>query len=159
MSKEVIANLHEGLLEADAQGVAQNAMAESYAISPDGKRALIRSSFWNPPNLEMFWISLWDIESGLPLMDRTEFYDDGLTDGVIRSARFAPDGHITFIGDAALAPSSLELAMPAALPTALPGYAEAIAGQSINAEGLAVAVPNRAGRLVEGNKLIESLTD
>ena len=49
--------------------------------------------------------------------------------------------------------------MPAALPAALPGYAEAIAGQSINAEGLAVAVPNRAERLVEGNKLIESLTD
>lgn len=129
------------------------------AISPDGKRAMIRSSFWNPPNLEIFWISLWDIESGLPLMDRTEFYDDGLTDGVIRSARFTPDGDITFVGDAALVPASLELAMPSALPAALPDYAEAIGGQTIDAEGLAVAVANRAERLVEGNKLIESLTD
>lgn len=129
------------------------------AISPDGKRAMIRSSFWDPPNLEVFWISLWDIESGLPLMDRTEFYDDGLTDGVIRSARFTPDGDISFVGDEALAPTSLELAMPAALPAALPDYAEAIAGQTIDAEGLAVAVANRAERLVEGNKLIESLTD
>jgi WD40 repeat protein len=129
------------------------------AISPDGKRAMIRSSFWDPPNLEVFWISLWDIESGLPLMDRTEFYDDGLTDGVIRSARFTPDGDITFVGDEALAPSSLELVMPSALPAALPDYAEAIAGQTIDAEGLAVAVANRAERLVEGNKLIESLTD
>lgn len=129
------------------------------AISPDGTRALIRSSFWNPPNLELFWLSLWDIESGLPLMDRTEFADDGLTDGVVRSARFTSEGDVAFVGDEALQPTSLELAMPSALPTALPGYAEAIAGQSINAEGLAIAVPNRTERLVDGNKLIESLTD
>lgn len=127
------------------------------AISPDGKRVMIRSSFWNPPNLELFWISLWDIATGLPLMDRTELADDGLTDGVVKSARFTPDGHITFIGDAALEPASLELAMPLALPSELPGYVEAIAGQSINAEGLAVAVSNRAERLTAGNKLIESL--
>jgi hypothetical protein len=129
------------------------------AISPDGSRALIRSSFWNPPNLELFWISAWDIESGLPLIDRTELADDGLTDGVIRSARFTAEGDITFIGDQALEPTTLELQIPAALPTSLPGYAEAIAGQSINAEGLAVAVPNRADRLLEGNELIESLTE
>ena len=49
--------------------------------------------------------------------------------------------------------------MPTALPAALPAYAEAIGGQTIDAEGLAVAVANRAERLVEGNKLIESLTD
>ncbi len=128
------------------------------AISPDGKRALIRSSFWNPPNLEMFWISLWDIESGLPLMDRTEFADDGLTDGVVRSARFSGDGHLTFIGDAALQPSSIELSTPGPVPEALPTYAEAIAGQSINVQGLAEPVANRMERLAEGNALIEALT-
>ena len=47
----------------------------------------------------------------------------------------------------------------AALPAALPDYAEAIGGQTIDAEGLAVAVANRAERLVEGNKLIETLID
>lgn len=129
------------------------------AISDDGTRALIRSSFWDPPNMEVFWISLWDIETGLPLMDRTQFYDDGLTDGVVRSARFAPDGHLTFIGDSALEPSSLQLTTPAALPAALPVYAEAIAGQSINTQGLAEVVPNRAERLDEGNKLLESLAE
>ncbi|HZY68836.1 MAG TPA: toll/interleukin-1 receptor domain-containing protein [Devosia sp.] len=127
------------------------------AISPDGKRAMIRSSFWNPPNLEVFWMSLWDIETGLPLMDRSEFADDGLTDGVVRSARFTPEGHVTFIGDEALSPTTLELAVPEAVPPALPDYAEAIAGQSINAEGLAVAVPNRAERLDQGNALLTSL--
>lgn len=129
------------------------------AISPDGKRALLRSSFWNPPNLELFWISLWDIESGLPLMDRTEFADDGLTDGVVRSARFTPAGDLTFVGDTALVPTSLELAMPPVVPAALPDYAEAIAGQSINSEGLAIAIPNRASLLAAGNGLIEGLTD
>ena len=129
------------------------------AISPDGTRALIRSSFWDPPNLELFWISLWDIESGLPLMDRTEFADDGLTDGVVRSARFAADGHITFIGDTALVPSSLELTMPPGLPAALPDYAEAIAGQSITVEGLAEPVANRATRLEAGSRVIAALTE
>ena len=129
------------------------------AVSPDGRRAMIRSSFWNPPNLEVFWISLWDIESGLPLMDRTEFQDDGLTDGVVRSARFTADGDITFVGDDKLVPTSIEVMAPPALPAALPTYAEAIAGQRIDAGGLAVAVANRSERLVEGNKLIESLAD
>ncbi|RYE10128.1 MAG: toll/interleukin-1 receptor domain-containing protein [Hyphomicrobiales bacterium] len=129
------------------------------AISPDGKRVMIRSSFWNPPNLELFWISLWDIETGLPLMDRTAFADDGLTDGVVRSARFAGDGHLTFIGDTALTPATLELTTPAVLPAALPDYAEAIAGQSINAQGLAELVPNRAGALEAGNRLLESLAE
>lgn len=127
------------------------------ALSPDGRRALIRSSFWDPPNLEVFWISLWDVETGLPLMDRTRFDDDGLTDGVVRSARFSADGHVTFIGDEALTPHSLELATPPALPAALPDYAEAIAGQTITPEGLAEQVADRAERLVAGNRLLESL--
>ena len=129
------------------------------AISPDGRRAMVRSSFWDPPNVEVIWISLWDIESGLPLMDRTEFADDGFSDAVVRSARFTPDGDITFIGGATLEPQSLELSMPSPLPTALPAYAEAIAGQSINSEGIAVAIPNRADRLAEGSKLIEALVE
>lgn len=130
------------------------------AISPDGKRALIRSSFWDPPNLEMFWISLWDIETGLPLMDRTEFADDGLTDGVVKSARFTANGDVAFLGDKTFAAASaIELTIPAALPEALPGYAEALAGQSINAEGLAATVPDRSERLVAGSRLVESLAD
>jgi hypothetical protein len=130
------------------------------AISPDGRHALIRSSFWNPPNLEMFWISLWDIETGLPLMDRTEFADDGLTDGAVKSARFTAGGDIAFVGDETFeAASPIELAIPPALPDALPGYAEAIAGQSINAQGLAAAVPDRSQRLVAGSRLVESLAD
>ncbi|MEO7221023.1 MAG: hypothetical protein ABIY37_00975, partial [Devosia sp.] len=129
------------------------------AISPDGRRAMVRSSFWNPPNVEVIWISLWDIESGLPLMDRTEFADDGFSGAVVQSARFTPDGDITFIGSATLEPQSLELSMPTPLPSTLPGYAEAIAGQSINAEGIAVAVANRSERLAEGGKLIEGLID
>jgi hypothetical protein len=129
------------------------------AISPDGRRAMIRSSFWNPPNLEVIWISLWDIESGLPLMDRTEFADDGLTDAVIQSARFTADGDVTFIGSSAMEPQTLELAMPTPLPAALPGYAEAIAGQSITSEGIAEPLANRAERLAAGSQLIESLTN
>lgn len=127
------------------------------ALSPDGQRALIRSSFWDPPNLEVFWISLWDVATGLPLMDRTRFDDDGLTDGVVRSARFSGDGHVTFIGDKALVPHSLELTTPPALPAALPNYAEAVADQTITSEGLAERVPDRAERLVAGNRLLESL--
>ncbi len=92
-------------------------------------------------------------------MDRTEFADDGLTDGVVRSARFAADGHITFIGDTALVPSSLELTMPPGLPAALPDYAEAIAGQSITVEGLAEPVANRATRLEAGSRVIAALTE
>jgi hypothetical protein len=127
------------------------------ALSEDGSRALVRSSFWNPPNMEIFWLSLWDIETGLPLMDRTEFQDDGLTDGVIKSARFTPDGQIAFIGDKALTPQTLALSAPPALPTALPAYAEALANQTITDAGLAESVPDRTSRLVEGNRLIGEL--
>lgn len=126
-------------------------------ISEDGSRALVRSSFWNPPNMEIFWISLWDIETGLPLMDRTEFQDDGLTDGVIKSARFTPDGQIAFIGDKALMPQALALSAPPALPTALPTYAEALANQTITDAGLAESVPDRTSRLAEGNRLFDEL--
>lgn len=129
------------------------------AISPDGTRAMVRSSLWDPPNLEFFWISVWDIGSGLPLIDRVAFEDDGLTDGIVRSARFTPDGNITFIGDEALVPNGIELDVPAATETVLPDYAEAIAGLRINAEGVAVAVPNRSERLVEGTSLIQSVVE
>jgi len=129
------------------------------AISPDGTRAMIRSSFWNPPNLELFWISLWDIGTGLPLMDRMMFADEGLSDDEVQSARFTPDGHISFVGGKDLEPSSLELGVPPALPQALPTYAEAIAGQSINRQGLAEPVANRADRLEAGNALIDTLAE
>jgi len=127
------------------------------ALSPDGQRALIRSSFWDPPNVEVFWISLWDVQSGLPLMDRTEFGYDGLTDGVVLSARFATGGHLTFIGDEALAPRSLELVPPAPLRETLPQYAEAIVDRRINAQGLAERIPDRSGRLASGKDLLESM--
>jgi WD40 repeat protein len=126
-------------------------------ISPDGQRAMIRSSFWDPPNVEVFWISLWDIQTGLPLMDRTKFATDGLTDRQVQSARFATDGHITFIGDEALAPQSLEVSPPAAFSQTLPQYVEALVNRSINAQGLPERIPDRADRLAAGNQLLESM--
>ncbi len=37
ISKEVISAIHEGLIEMNGDGKAENAMAESYSLSPDGK--------------------------------------------------------------------------------------------------------------------------
>jgi len=124
------------------------------ALSPDGQSALIRSSFWDPPNVEVFWLSLWDIQSGLPLMYREQFGDDGSVAGAVSSARFAADGHLTFIGGE---PHSLELSPPAPLHQILPQYAEAIVGRRINTQGLAEPIPDRADRLVSGDKLLASI--
>jgi hypothetical protein len=91
-------------------------------------------------------------------MDRTEFGDDGLIDGVVRSARFAADGNnVTFIGDDVLAPRTLELNVPEVFRRSLPQYAEAIVGQRINAQGLVEPIEDRVDRLAAGNRLLESL--
>jgi len=120
-------------------------------LSADGRTALVRSSFWDPPNVDYFWLNVWDIDSGLPLIDRVQMADDGLTDGVIRSATLdQQSGHLIYIGDAAMVPQSIEVAPPAQVAALLPQYSEAIAGQTIDSEGIAVAVPDRAERLAAG---------
>lgn len=53
----------------------------------------------------------------------------------------------------------LELIPPASLVTALPAYAEAIAGRTITSEGNSEPVADRAARLAAAYKLIDELPE
>jgi hypothetical protein len=132
------------------------------SISPDNKTALIESSFWNPPNLELQWYSFWDLDTSLPLMDRTRF-ERGISDGdEVEQAQIDPTAqYIIFAGQSKeqklVALSWLHLAWPKTANNWIPDFAEAIGGVSINNEGVLEPVAERAKKISQGYENIAKL--
>lgn len=126
-------------------------------LSADGKKALIRSSFWDAPNMDIFWINLWDVDSGLPLMDRTRFADDNLTEGAVQSAAIDPGtGRVVYLTGSRPV-RSVQVDAPTQVKSWLPDFAEAATGLSINPQGLPVRIEDRATRLKDGIGRLDGL--
>jgi TIR domain len=129
-------------------------------VPRDNKIALIESALWDPPNLEYQWYSLWDLETSLPLMDRTLFKNDS-GDGEVERAAIDPMAqYIIFAGQSKeqkLVPlSSLHLAWPEAANNWIPDFVEAIGGVAINNEGVFEPVPERPRKVRQGfEKIVE----
>ena len=135
------------------------------SISRDNKTALIRSSLWYPPNLDFQWYSLWDLDTSLPLMDRTRFVNDMMSDSEVEQveqAQIDPTAqYIIFAGQSKeqkLVPLSwLHLAWPETASNWIPDFAEAIGGVSINNEGVLEPVAERPKKIRQGFEKIAKL--
>ncbi|UGY19615.1 toll/interleukin-1 receptor domain-containing protein [Bradyrhizobium septentrionale] len=122
-------------------------------VPRDNRRALIASSLWDPPNVDLQWYSLWDLETGLPLMDRTLF-ENTMGDDEVERAMIDPDAkYVAFTGHSNkrfVALASLDLTPPETVSGWLPDLVEALGGLAINNEGAFEPVPDRPGKIRQG---------
>jgi hypothetical protein len=122
-------------------------------VPRDKKSALIESSLWDSPNVDRQWYSLWDLASGLALMDRTYFAND-MDDNEVERAMIDPDAqNIVFVGESEkkfVALSSLSLALPEAAENWMPDLVEAIGGVAVSSQGAFEPVPDRQEKIRQG---------
>jgi len=89
----------------------------SAQLSKDKRKILTVTHFWDPPNLAYYWISLYDISTGLPLIEILEYFDVGSSaTGHINFGILSNDGSRILLGDgpsdAAFEPDSEMLLLP-----------------------------------------------
>ncbi|WP_419910708.1 toll/interleukin-1 receptor domain-containing protein [Hoeflea sp.] len=128
----------------------------SVAISADGSRVLVRSFFWNPPNVAYWWFNLWDTGTALPLFDR-KLSIDWTGDTVPVDAVFdTSEAFVTFTGetetDRRALLEQIQIAPPEGVGDWLPDFAEALGGIAFDDNGLPAQLPadERAARLDAG---------
>ncbi|HEY4308802.1 MAG TPA: hypothetical protein VGN12_05050 [Pirellulales bacterium] len=108
---------------------------------------LTRSFFWDPPNLGYYWFTVWDIESGLPLID-VERGGEAVAkdeDSVLNYAYVSPDQRFLFLeGDDPNKTNRSILLLPTPeLRAILPKAAEAFGGLKVESDGSFTVVPDR----------------
>jgi WD40 repeat protein len=138
------------------------ATTELTVLSPDGKGATIGSYFYDPPNLENHWLSFWDLESALPLTDRVYFADDSVTNGVVQSVRMDASGrYLVFVNETdnkkATPVSWLQVEPPPSVGAWIADFSEAIAGLSLDDQGILVPVPDRPAKLERGLRALAEM--
>jgi hypothetical protein len=130
---------------------------EAIRISEEGDLALTQSFFWDPPNLEHNWISLWDVKTGLPLMDRTHMTAGGGDQLEPTDADFDLSGRfLVLFNSESGGPtpiSWIEIAPPTGASSWLPDMAEALGGIALDPNGNPAEVSNRFQKL-DGSRLI-----
>jgi hypothetical protein len=131
-------------------------------VARDKKSALIESSLWDSPNVDHQWYSLWDLETGLALMDRTHFANaNDMSDNEVERAMMDPDTqNVIFVGENEkkfVALSSLSLALPEAAESWIPDIVEAIGGVAVNSQGAFEPVPGRQTKIRQGFEKIRGV--
>ncbi len=134
---------------------------KSVVLTANGDRALVRSFFWDPPNVAYWWFNLWDSGTALPLFDRKQSIDwsdkpvpeNALLDS---SERFVLFAHGTKRDRASIL-EYIQIKPPEGIAAWLPDFAEAIAGQTFDDQGLPINIPapERTRRLTTGVDQIE----
>ena len=117
-----------------------------------GGAALIESFFWDPPGMGHFWFSLWDLETGLLLMDRAHIETDILSDNPIELADLDPSGRFLLFltrpaRDELVPVSWLQIRPPEDAALFIPELAEAIGGSAYDRAGNSAPLPDRINRL------------
>jgi WD40 repeat protein len=122
-------------------------------LGSNGDVLLTRSFFWDPPNSGNFWFTVWDVATGLPLLDRIHT-EEGADDPVeINHAELSDDQRFLLLGrnehpDAAI--RCLQIAVPSAVKDLLPDAAEGLGGFKLEKDGSLSPV---TGRLEKVNAL------
>jgi WD40 repeat protein len=114
-----------------------------------GDRLLTRSFFWDPPNAGNYWFTVWDVATGLPLMDRMHTYE-GIDDTDVNRAEFSDDQKMLLLGDMShpeKPAKCLQLDLPDSLKDLLPSAAEGLGGLKLEADGSFSAVTQRADKV------------
>jgi TIR domain len=130
--------------------------------SPDGRGLAIESFFFDPPNVGYRWLSYWDLESALPLTDREPFGDDDLVGQLVR---MDPSGHyLLIVGDSGDNKAenkdgmgrlpSLQVVPPPSVTAWIADLAEAIAGVTLDDQGMLVPVADRLAKLERGSRAL-----
>jgi hypothetical protein len=122
-------------------------------LHPSGRYALSVSTFWNPPTWAEAWLSLWDRQTGLPLMDRQNFSGPVRPEGtdfeLDRSQtiiRFSPK-----MSDEKVRPSwHLQIVPSRPSYVWLADLAEALGGIALNSRNMPEPVANRSSKLEAG---------
>jgi hypothetical protein len=114
-------------------------------LSPRGKVLVAKTGFWNPPNTQLTWYSVWDVQSGIPMSDRILFDadDKAIPDGVM----FSTDGtQVALTSGCARGNCEyvklVQLRPPENLQGKLPAIAEALAGLRYNQQGALEPIPD-----------------
>lgn len=121
----------------------------SSTLGGAGNVVLTRSFFWDPPNVAHHWFTVWDLTTGLPLMDAEHVADTGFAppEQTINYAALSPDESRLLLGGDAKVVRCIELSPPAALETQLPNLAEAFGGLKVEQDGTFSAVPDQLKKI------------
>jgi hypothetical protein len=77
-----------------AQGGQPDAV-EAMRLSPSGRRLLTRTQHWEPPNVMVNYLMVWDCATGVPMGDRWMDADEGLEDPPKDRRLFIDDARVT----------------------------------------------------------------
>lgn len=125
------------------------------SLSPDGKRVLTRSFFWDPPNVGVYAFTVWDAATGKPLADPVRVIDNVAADELADNhAEFSHDGNFLLLGRTGgggtpTVSRSLQLVPPAAVRPLVPGLAEALGGLRLRADGNVEAADENPAAVIE----------
>jgi hypothetical protein len=124
---------------------------ESVLLSADEDVAVTHSWFWDSPNVGHTWVTAWDVETGIPLIERTHLVHEGGVSSLPDRAAFDASGRylaLVYGADSALHVADvLELRPPGDVLSWLPDLAEAMGGVALDTRGNPVPVPGRVERL------------
>ncbi len=103
---------------------------------------LTTSFSWEPPNLALYWFTVWDLASGLPLTDVLECDSES---GEEDSACFSPDDRFLLLGSDSTSQAirCIQLDPPPEIRGLLPDAAEALGGLALASDGSFLSVTNR----------------
>ncbi len=125
--------------------------AKSILLSRAEDMVLTRTFFWDPPNVAYYWITVWDVKTGLPLTDRTLYADDGFSEQVVDSAVFGKSDEYLLLIDTEDEGSKvlhvIQLHPPHKALSWLPDLIEALGGIELDERGNPVSVENRIEQL------------
>lgn len=125
------------------------------SLDSSGKLVLTRSFMWNPPNVGIYYITLWDKSSGTPLSDRVTLHNDIVNESTDH-AEFSGDGKWLLFGgmeDAEKAVKyGINLGPPEKLRQELANLAEALGGLKMAEDGSFLQTENRAVTVVAMQK-------
>jgi hypothetical protein len=130
------------------------------ALDVSENEVLTRSFFWDPPNRAVYWFTVWDLATGIAVIDRVRAIDDSADDNAITRAALEKDASLLLLGSGGDKPSRpkvcLQLAPPSELRAQLPDFAEALGGLKAEDGGGFSVIPNQMEKTVSLPALLHS---
>lgn len=125
------------------------------SLSPDGKLALTRSFFWDPPNVGIYSFTVWDAATAKPLTAPVRIiYNVATDENADNHAEFSQDGiHLLFgrTGENAAhkTSTSLQIIPPRKVLPLIPDLAEALGGLRLKPDGSLETAAGNPAEVIE----------
>jgi hypothetical protein len=111
------------------------------SLSADRTLTLSRSFFWDPPNVGVYYFTVWDTATGKPVSDRIRLVDNVALDQIAANhAEFSTDGRFLLFGRSGEdakpdITDTLQLVPPDPILPVIADLAEALGGLRLKADG------------------------